>query len=353
MKSKLKEISLTAFRGASRPLVIEFQSDKSITMIFGENGTGKTTIVDAFEFVCDQKFGTLDILKVQDKGCIASVNTKPADLRVALTTDAGSWEAKLRGRKIEVSPVGQAPDIHVLRRANILRLIEAEPSKRYGELAGFIAAPQIEKVETTLRSATQHVAEEVSRYSALVAQAENLLEENWGKEGRVGESSVAWAQTVRGTDVSGQKAVLAEIQTFTDAIRDLGRSYDAIGTAKVKVGPAKTAYDNALAEQQKEVAKTVNQNPDLVRLLQQAQQYIGGNAADQTCPVCQQGVERDALLGELQRRVAEMSVLSQTVSSAERQKTAWDAAVAAVVAKEDSFIEDAATLAASVAHPTD
>jgi uncharacterized membrane-anchored protein YhcB (DUF1043 family) len=321
-------------------------------MIFGENGTGKTTIIDSIGFVCDQNFGTLDVLKVSDKSCIASVNAKPEDLRVNLTTDGGSWEGKLRGRKIEVSPAGGAPDIHILRRANILRLIEAEPSKRYAELANFIAAPQIEKVETTLRSATQHVSEEVTRFSALVTQAENLLEENWTKEGGEGGTPVEWATAVRKADVSAQNSVLRDIQALSDLIRDLGRTFQSIDLAKTKVQPAKDAYDKALAEQQKEIAKTVNQNPELVRLLQQAQQYVHNHGADQTCPVCTQGVDRTALLQQLAGRIAEMNVLSQASTSADKQKGIWDAAVNSVGTKEDSFIDEASNFAAQVAAST-
>ncbi len=56
---KLKSLTLKHFRGATQPLAIPFDEDKKLTMVFGENGTGKSTIVDAFSFLCEQSSGSL------------------------------------------------------------------------------------------------------------------------------------------------------------------------------------------------------------------------------------------------------------------------------------------------------
>jgi DNA repair exonuclease SbcCD ATPase subunit len=44
---KLLKLGIRSFRGATQPVVIDFDTDKKITMIFGENGNGKSTIADA------------------------------------------------------------------------------------------------------------------------------------------------------------------------------------------------------------------------------------------------------------------------------------------------------------------
>ena len=45
---KLQKLELNAFRGATKPFELPFHSSKKLTMVFGENGTGKSTIADAF-----------------------------------------------------------------------------------------------------------------------------------------------------------------------------------------------------------------------------------------------------------------------------------------------------------------
>jgi hypothetical protein len=56
MVSRIERLKVCAFRGATTELVIEFDPEKPVTMIFGENGTGKSTIVDAIGFVCTQNW---------------------------------------------------------------------------------------------------------------------------------------------------------------------------------------------------------------------------------------------------------------------------------------------------------
>jgi len=50
MKMPLQQLTIGGFRGATQLVEIKFE-DKPVVMIFGENGTGKTTIVDAIDFV--------------------------------------------------------------------------------------------------------------------------------------------------------------------------------------------------------------------------------------------------------------------------------------------------------------
>ncbi|MBK7816426.1 MAG: AAA family ATPase [Sphingobacteriaceae bacterium] len=57
---KLNKLYLKSFRGATNPVTIEFDSNKKITMIFGENGNGKSTIADALICLLTDNKGSLD-----------------------------------------------------------------------------------------------------------------------------------------------------------------------------------------------------------------------------------------------------------------------------------------------------
>ncbi|MBT7442947.1 MAG: ATP-binding protein, partial [Methylococcales bacterium] len=59
MKSKtsLKSLSINGLRGVANPLNIVF--DKPFTLIFGHNGTGKTSICDAIDFLANGDCGSL------------------------------------------------------------------------------------------------------------------------------------------------------------------------------------------------------------------------------------------------------------------------------------------------------
>ena len=55
----LKSLTLTAFRGSTTTFKLDFEKGKRLTLIYGENGTGKTTICDGLEFLAFEKVGSI------------------------------------------------------------------------------------------------------------------------------------------------------------------------------------------------------------------------------------------------------------------------------------------------------
>ncbi len=56
---KISKLVLTKFRGATTETVLGFDDEKPIVLIFGENGRGKSTIIDAIDFVCNKSAGSI------------------------------------------------------------------------------------------------------------------------------------------------------------------------------------------------------------------------------------------------------------------------------------------------------
>ena len=59
MAPRTEKLTFVQFRGGSQPVTFEFQPNKKFVLIFGENGTGKSSIADAIDFVCNNEFGSL------------------------------------------------------------------------------------------------------------------------------------------------------------------------------------------------------------------------------------------------------------------------------------------------------
>jgi predicted ATPase len=79
--------------------VINFDPERHITMIFGENGCGKSTIVDGFGFVGRRDLGSLTDHPGVDENFVTSLGGDSTKTRVKLKTAAGSWEATLGKKK--------------------------------------------------------------------------------------------------------------------------------------------------------------------------------------------------------------------------------------------------------------
>src|SRR4051794_18069417 len=98
---KMKTLSIKSFRGATKPVRVEFDLSKNITMIFGENGNGKTTISDALVCLCkDGEVGSIQDKTSTDKSYLCSIGAQPQDAQIELETDTSKFVAKLNAKPL-------------------------------------------------------------------------------------------------------------------------------------------------------------------------------------------------------------------------------------------------------------
>ena len=172
------------------PAEIRFDTSKSVILIFGENGTGKSTIADAFAFICNRSYGSIENYSLGDspRKHIASLGGKTSDLKVSLACGSSAWSATLGKEGPTVSPAAGCPNARILHRKSILKLIEAQPKQRYETLKTFIAVPGIEKSEAALRDAVRTVEGNYEEAVRAFEQANESLRALWVAEGKPGKS---------------------------------------------------------------------------------------------------------------------------------------------------------------------
>ncbi len=321
--SNLKKIAISGFRGATSKVEITFDPSKSITMIFGENGTGKSTIADAFDFICNGKLGSLENYSLGGtaKKHVASLGSKPSDISVSLTCNEKTWSAALVKEKPLVTPANGIPDAHILRRANILEFINAEPKKRFEALKRFIAVPGIEKSENALREAIKTMEASNKELVRSIEQAEDALNKLWEAEGKSGKTAIHWAEVETKKDMTQLQAVVNEVEAITTAIQRIEIALTSLEAVATEQKDAETEYSNAVANQKQAEEKQAQQNSKLVILLQDAKTYVTQKKEAQ-CPVCEQGVDPSNLLNRLTERIAamkELSAIIEVTSAAKKQ----------------------------------
>ena len=178
MKAKVSKLSLFGFRGATQPVEINFDTSKPVTLVFGENGTGKSTIADALDFVCNRHFGSLEdrSMSAQPKSHVTSLGQDPKKLKVLLTASVGNFTGTLSKDGPIITPATGCPDAQILRRSNILQLLDAQPKQRFEALKTFIAVPGIENSENALRVAEKNVKDSYEEAFRAYTQANDELE---------------------------------------------------------------------------------------------------------------------------------------------------------------------------------
>lgn len=341
-KTKLKSIELIYFRGATLPVKIEFAPEKKVTMIYGENGCGKSSVVDAFDFLCEQDFGSLNDRKGADKDLLTSITGNSDQLRVKLTMDVGVWEAQLKpgSKTIIVKPTAGCPDARILRRSNILRLIDEIPSKRFEALKEYIDVSGIEKCEKALGEAIRSKEGELQRHIQAYTQAENSLAQMWVAEKSPGKSAEKWAEEESAKDASQLKSASDEVGKLLAACADLERLKEAREKILKRASDAAAAHKTTLGEQKAEEKKVIGENPAVLELLRRAREFVVGNP-DKKCPVCQQKADSAHLTQELEKRIFAMSALTTATNKTDAAKRALDAANAQLTNADAQFIESA------------
>ena len=126
-------------------------STAPIILIFGENGSGKSTIADAIDFICNNDFGSLRLRSGTYLELILSLPSGvPQDLNLEIDYGGKTWQAKLESGRPVTTPF-HPPHAFILRRADITRIMEVTDGDRYKNLKEFITVPQIDDAKAALR----------------------------------------------------------------------------------------------------------------------------------------------------------------------------------------------------------
>lgn len=338
---KAKKITLKGFRGSTQSAVVSFDTSKSLSLIFGENGTGKSTIVDGFDFLCNQNFGSLENYSIgkSAKTYIPSHGYKSSDCSVELTSDKGIWKATLSGSGITVAPDSIVPDARILRRPAILRLIEAEPKKRFEELKNFISVPNTDKTENVFRDAIKETKKLFDEYSRSLSQANDALEKLWIDSGKKGISAILWADEKVKADISQDQSQIDDIDLILMKISDAEKAYNLLKASILTEETALKTENEAKKKQIEFEQKQKDKDSELLLLLQKAKTYIHGHSDIGKCPVCETVQDITTLMDRMTSRISEMEVVKTFVSVTQQASSLVEAKKVLRIEAENKFIE--------------
>ena len=318
MSDRIAELKLHHFRGATQPVTIPLGTDHAMVMIFGENGTGKSSLVDALDFVLNENPGSIaNRSSTNPKKHLPALGTTHGDVRVELETVAKDrWEATLTsGGKASVTQTqGTAPkpSLLVLRRADLLLLVESRPADRYAAVKPFIDVSGVEKGENALRAAERDVQGRYETAVTTTSEAEEALTGLFDNERASDEPNdvIDWARSRAAQDLDQLRDGASRLDRLGREIDTAERLAAAWRADAERAANLQDTLDRAQAHHDT-VRQRATTEPDLLPLLQAAKRYLGTHAEPETCPLCTQAVEPDTLRTRIdayldaQREVAE------------------------------------------------
>lgn len=329
---RLNSLELEAFRGATVPVTINFDPAKKITMIFAENGNGKSTISDALSCLLTDDIGSISDKSETDPKFLKSLGKDTA--KIKLNTAAASFAATIsgNGRNIVKDPQTTGlPQLRAIRRKQIIKLIESKANERYQTLKDFIDVNEILKCEVELRKTKASAEKELETTVSIISQATDTLEKAWNDEGEPGTDFLTWAEQQSHKDVTELEKEAEKFNALKTKWTAIVSRYDSYSSAKTNLQTSQSIFDAKTNELERVKQENDDNEISLLKLLEQAKDYIQGENEIEMCPVCSNNMERDNVLSSLSSRITAMNALkaaSDAVNIAkaelDRKQSAFD-----------------------------
>jgi energy-coupling factor transporter ATP-binding protein EcfA2 len=324
---------IDAFRGAVKPFTFPFQKDakgkKRITILYGPNGSGKTTIVDALDVLANDGHSSL-----KDKS-LGSVGAKPFvavgrskdDTLIRLESTTGKWTAKIEGSGFKVTPKTGLPRVRVLRRSDLSGVLNEAGGDRYERFQKFIDTDAIEKCEGKLKDAHNTAKKDNQSAATAYATIKLNLEDEWSLAGKPEGDFRAWLAHVRGQSVNEQREwsqawdrLLTATQRLVTQVDDLTRSVAERDTAGRHAATATLGHEKARAAITDEALRDLNQ------VLRETKSFLSKKARAASCPVCEQPISTTELSSKIDARLALLSDVESAATTLTKAKSLSDAA---------------------------
>jgi DNA repair exonuclease SbcCD ATPase subunit len=158
----IQRLDIKGFRGVSQKKSLLFNG-KSV-LLFGENGTGKSTFVDALEKLFTGEVQTLDHraqgLSSQRHGPHIKYAAEKPEIAVTLTDgtriEASGDSSLFSTTVLKYLDISRQP-IYILRRGQILAFIESQPRDRYELLRPYLTLSEVEEAEGAFVKADEQI----------------------------------------------------------------------------------------------------------------------------------------------------------------------------------------------------
>jgi DNA repair exonuclease SbcCD ATPase subunit len=321
---KIKNIQIESFRGI--PYLDQPLNEKSL-LIHGENGTGKSSIVDAIEYFFTGKISHLSRpFSIKSHG--THTNYSPEDLKVCLELNPTSCSLERTLDSLNTCPDELKDDMAVaenipfiLRRSQILEFINSAPGDRYKQIGSMIGVDNLEKIESTLKNALDDIHDNINtklRHSEKINENLGQILDDDLKEADEILSSIN--NFLDNEDLDPLESV-DEIEDYVNKLEKTVKTIDSnkIHTLdnisrKIKKIDSADKEITELFEKIEDLKEKIFQEHDisdlsLIEILKTSKKIL--TEKSETCPICENEIDGKELVEKIDERLTGLEILKQ------------------------------------------
>lgn len=339
---KIKSIKIGGIRGIREPLPLEL--DKRSILIFGDNGSGKSSLTDALEwyysdgiehlstretgatkgrsslrnlFIPDNEKAFIDIQYSNPK--LNAAKTIDVSLKTSTSNKTDDYDVYLQATQSENL---------ILRYRDLVQFIIATAGEKLERLQNIIGFSAVADVRSLLKKSAGKIARNIksANYDNQKNAQQSVILNNLGQNAYTDDQLFAGAnQLIKSLKIGKSIKSHKDIQSVLKAIeaKEDGALFDQISFF-TKVGENLTEVvgniDNihsgykvyhAIYTELRKDPKNI-QKLQLLSLLKEGQGVLQSDVVpDDYCPLCQQGKNKIELISELNERIKELEELQK------------------------------------------
>jgi hypothetical protein len=359
---RIKAINIRAFRGIPD---LELNFDGKNLVLRGENATGKSSIVEAFEFFFTGKLSIFEGEGTQSLSLSKHAphkNFNKEDVSIKVAFDPGNiilertFEVKpdppmLLKRYFEAAQKGT----FVLRRSQILKFIASLPAERFRAIASIIGVERLDNVELAMKRAHEELETNVT------AKRERMNSIFSNISGHLGENVTDSKQALDSMNARIKEVNLAPLTSFDEVnkiseqflksfkestdlehVMKLNETIEELGRFSIDDEVINRLSD--LNSKLKPLLEEKSKRELLLRdFLAKGQQALEKDEKN-ICPLCGQEIDRQELLEQIKSRLKTLSELSaeaaeirQLVSDIEDRLTSLSGDIEGICTRLEPF----------------
>ena len=337
------KLTLEAFRGANHPFTIAFDKKSKLSIIYGENGSGKTTISDAFEFLFLGTAGSLHEKSLDGKQKIPALvhaQRKKADLSVTWEADNNSTTAKIGTTKASIS--GDPPGtLHTLNRKNITNLVEDTPTNRFKRIQEFVTVPALENEEAQLTAFISEQKQQQLQLTQNSTQVEldlDQLHQVETSEQNPESNRADWIKAILATSPETTAEELQVIEDLFLQVERLRNDFTPLKNSYSAFDTAEKNHQKVTAELTQLVAESNDDFAEALDTLEQAHLLFQKTTLT-ACPLCDTPQDHEELTAKVSQKLTSLKSLAAKSKEVKMAKTAQEQAVHTITTLQATFFD--------------
>ena len=347
---KVKRLEISGIRGIRKDISIDLDSSKSI-LIYGDNGSGKSSIADAFEWFYYDKIEHLSTEEIGSKGVYALRNVflpDNEDAYVELSCSDSKCDcrkklfynkSKLASEYLNTSQNfkdylnASLKENLILRYKDLLRFILSTKAQKLEEISQIIGFSEVSKIKGVLKRAVNDLKKELKiknydnhisiKQSQIIEQIDQNIVDDEQYLRAVRELVTPLNLSIKVVDNSSIDTILELLKKPEDKEAIAQQlSYEKVIE---NLNNFKASFNNiclsykAFHEKCQQIAKDQDKlkKISLEPLLSQGLSILEKRLyEDDKCPLCLLDKDREELIAELRKRLEELTIIKKEKDAA-------------------------------------